>query len=405
MSCIHTALLLNKASTKKMVIALDNGDSSERRDPPSRSSPFEKVSNKHFYVLGAIVFCYFQLNTPLTSQVIVNNYAESDGPDALLHKRFDTYYRDYRYVEPAERRFSQVPLPQCGVRPDFVKWFDQKMEERSRLSEDQIIYKTFFKDSPKKLLAHGTTKGIGTYIELGAFDGVTESNSRFFDACLGWDGLLIEGNPLVYLQTIGTRPFSHRISYAPSCKEANSTVRFHTVEWTNGGLEGSAKTYDGKKVPHVDVPCGPLAPVIEDVFRSTAGIVTGGSNGNVTKFGATKPTVNFFSLDVEGAELLVLDTIDFQAVHIDILMSENTNADCKANDICEVREKVRAKMKAEGYTLYDDMVRFSDVFVHPQSPFQPSEYNKVGAPKSATTANHSATTADDDNSDSKFSTA
>ena len=33
----------------------------------------------------------------------------------------------------------------------------------------------------------------GTIVELGAYNGIQESNSRFYDLCLGWASLLIEG--------------------------------------------------------------------------------------------------------------------------------------------------------------------------------------------------------------------
>ena len=59
---------------------------------------------------------------------------------------------------------------------------------------------------------------------------------------------------------------------------------------------------------NVTVPCGPLGPVIEHVFGGKLDL---------------PPRVNFFSLDVEGAEKLVLDTIDFSRVQIDILMDDS----------------------------------------------------------------------------------
>jgi hypothetical protein len=60
-------------------------------------------------------------------------------------------------------------------------------------------------DRSKEWLTHDKAN-IGTYIELGAYDGVQERNTRFFDGCLGWDGLLLEANPRIYQRTMGTRP-------------------------------------------------------------------------------------------------------------------------------------------------------------------------------------------------------
>ena len=38
----------------------------------------------------------------------------------------------------------------------------------------------------------------GSFLEIGALDGVTFSNSIFYEECLGWQGLLIEGNEVNY---------------------------------------------------------------------------------------------------------------------------------------------------------------------------------------------------------------
>ena len=73
--------------------------------------------------------------------------------------------------------------------------------------------------------------------------------------------------------------------------------------------------------------------------------------------------VNFFSLDVEGAEKLVLDTIDFSRVQIDILMIEVENSFCKTD--CEVRKQVRKKMADAGYEKHEGIVQASDVYIHP----------------------------------------
>merc|ERR1712194_191261 len=255
-----------------------------------------------------------------------------------------------------EDHHLRVPIKKCGAGPDYAPWFGLPMEERSRENADKIIYELFFKNKQ-------TFNGSGTYVELGAFNGVKESNSRFFDDCLGWKGLLLEGNPMIYQRTIENRPFAHKMSFAPSCSASyeavNKTVPFHRVLWTNGGMAGLAEAYDnGSSKNIVEVPCGPLSPVLEDIFSDN-------HRGN-TQF---LPTLDFFSLDVEGAEFLVLSTIDFQAIRIHVLMIEVSNSFCKDDD-CRVRKQVRAKMASEAYKRYTGLIDFSDLYVHPESPFQ-----------------------------------
>eukprot|EP00797_Seminavis_robusta_P011913 Sro190_g082010.1 n/a (206) ;mRNA; f:89764-90381 len=193
----------------------------------------------------------------------------------------------------------------------------------------------------------------GTYVELGAFDGSTDSNTRFFDRCLGWKGLLIEGNLASFDKMKEARPSAHKMSFAPTCSAeyemVNKSVEFYKYPLTNSGQKGKAIiTYEGK--PTVPVPCGPLGPVLEDMFP-------GGQR------------INFFSLDVEGSEALVLRTIDFERVHIDVLMVEVENAHC-LDDNCAVRQEVRSIMEQVGYKRYERIVRASDVYVRRGSEFE-----------------------------------
>lgn len=63
--------------------------------------------------------------------------------------------------------------------------------------EDKILHQVF-KDNP------------GFYVEVGAVDGVFLSNTYFFDK-LGWSGICIEPNPVMFEKLIVNRPKSIRI--------------------------------------------------------------------------------------------------------------------------------------------------------------------------------------------------
>jgi hypothetical protein len=256
--------------------------------------------------------------------------------------RMNKYINKYNYAPPTSHIVRSLEH-QCGDGPDFEGFFNLSFKKRSRLNEDKTLYNKLFKNVDD-------ASNAGTYIELGAFDGSQEANTRFFDVCLGWKGLLIEGNPENFQKVIQARPNAHRMSFAPSCsaeyEAVNETVPFYRYPMTNVGLVGKALTYTGK--PTVDVPCGPLTPVLQDVFEGER--------------------ISLFVLDVEGSESLVLDTIDFEAVMIEVMMIEVTNNHC--GDVCPAREEIRAKMKAAGYQKYEGVVHASDVYVHPRSRYQ-----------------------------------
>lgn len=72
---------------------------------------------------------------------------------------------------------------------------------------------------------------------------------------------------------------------------------------------------------------------------------------------------------MEGAEALVLNTIDFEKIRIDVAMIEVENSFCERNEPCEVRDQVRKIMKEAGFIQKYGVVRRSDVWVHPDSPY------------------------------------
>lgn len=254
----------------------------------------------------------------------------------------------YQYHPPTPRTTSSNSSAVCGVGPAFEQYFnDQTIEiHRSVNNEDKMMYATIFQQA----MAENPQKRY-TYIELGAFDGLTESNTRFFDVCLGWDGLLIEGNPVKFPLLVQNRPNAHRLNFAPGCSvdSINETIPFHSVDWTNGGLAGYAKDYPENE--HiVQVPCGSLTPVLLELAPSG---------------------IDFFSLDVEGSEPLILSNIDFMKVHIDILIVESWNAHCPAEpSICDSRTKTRTILKNAGFVLYSQIIEKSDLFVHPESIYR-----------------------------------
>jgi hypothetical protein len=199
-------------------------------------------------------------------------------------------------------------------------------------------------------------------VELGAFNGKRESNTRFFDLCLHWDGLLIEANPLKYPKLLENRPHAHCLNYAPSCRndddepnkgDADSTtmrmIPFHSVAFTNAAQADVPNHYDNTTL--VQVPCDEVTPPLLDIL-----------DGYVT----------LFSLDVEGAENQVLRTVDFSKVHVDIWMVETVNQFCQREEPCESRDESRAILHRAGYMGFQDVVYGSDIFVLPSS-----EYHKI----------------------------
>jgi hypothetical protein len=81
------------------------------------------------------------------------------------------------------------------------------------------------------------TDGRRTFLEIGAFDGVTESNTSIMERCLGWRGVLVEPNPRAFdaLKAAG-RTHSTLVH---ACVEINQCVGSISRRWR--GRAGSVE--------------------------------------------------------------------------------------------------------------------------------------------------------------------
>lgn len=316
------------------------------------------MRSKLTLLLAVLVFGYSLvtlLSIP-TASLTAAQTATQQAPHAI-HQSLHTFHekevksispsqrRDarYRYHPPNPRALQETPLDECGRAPAFGAFFQQNMTRRSSRGEDRAIYRRFF------LNTKGDTHNF-TYVELGGFNGMEESNTRFFDACLGWDGVLIEANPATFPQLVENRPHAHRYSYAASCPaDHNEPIVFATTPYSNAPQLGTPAGNDWRRkhprATAVRVPCGSLNAALEKL------------GGRVT----------FLSLDVEGAEADVVRHIDFEAVFIDIIMAENFNQYCLED--CESREVTQQILQEQGYLLYEYEIDKSDLYVHKDSPF------------------------------------
>merc|ERR1711933_712431 len=123
--------------------------------------------------------------------------------------------------------------------------------------------------------------------------GIHESNTIFLERCLHWRGIMIEAHPVIFERMMRNRPGLVGIGSAVCDKHFEAPFLDDNL-W-GGYLEHFA----GENT--VAVPCGPLAEYLRML--------------NIKQ-------IHFFSLDVEGAEHLVLDSISSDVVAVDVMVVE-----------------------------------------------------------------------------------
>ena len=82
---------------------------------------------------------------------------------------------------------------------------------------DRFIFERYFRD----------TGIMGTFVECGAFDGLTECSCNFFEETMGWSGYNLEPVPWIFEKLKANRPNSRNLNFGLS--ETTGVVKFQSV--------------------------------------------------------------------------------------------------------------------------------------------------------------------------------
>jgi FkbM family methyltransferase len=148
----------------------------------------------------------------------------------------------------------------------------------------------------------------GLYVEVGAYDGVTFSNTYFLDA-LGWEGVLVEPAPDQAEACRRSRPHSRVVQAA--CGQGGGRIRFKVAK---GGVGIGTLSYMGDDPEHehrIAREGGTIEEV--EVPLLTLDEVIGNSIGKI----------DLLSIDVEGAELQVLESGNLTALSPELIVLED----------------------------------------------------------------------------------
>ena len=158
-------------------------------------------------------------------------------------------------------------------------------------------------DIDRKLEEYLTHRN-GFFIEVGANNGFSQSNTYYFERFRGWTGILIEGIPELYHQCVLERPKSRVFNCALVSDDFPEP--YVTMKYANlmSIVKGALKSEDADEnhvrkgseiqknvVPYeVEVPARTLTSILDE---------------------CKVKEIDFLSLDVEGFELNVLQGLDF----------------------------------------------------------------------------------------------
>ncbi len=169
------------------------------------------------------------------------------------------------------------------------------------------------------------------FLDVGAYDGRYYSNTWVFEKDLNWKGICIEPNPSIFEKLKTNR----ECRVLNCCISDNvGTVKFLSVEGYGEMLSGVIKFFDDNHHDRID-------RIIEEFGGSKAVIEIPSIplKDIFDKYSIT--TIDYCNIDVEGGEMIVLNSIDFSQISIKVFTVENNN---------RTRE-VREFLGPKGYSL------------------------------------------------------
>ncbi len=150
-------------------------------------------------------------------------------------------------------------------------------------------------------------KTRGFFVEVGAYNGQDYSNSLFFERFRGWTGLLIEANPQLYQKILWSERKSYSIECCLSLGNQTEKVVFH-LSGVGSQIVTETKHINYNKT--IIAQCFHLYSILLAVGRTH---------------------IDYFSLDIEGQELLVLHTLPFDKLTINVIGVAYRVTDNKGN--------------------------------------------------------------------------
>jgi len=212
-------------------------------------------------------------------------------PDMMRSKRYNENDLIFTYdVQLIDYIRSEITPPSPAESRQLLR---PHRKDRSQFGQSKFVDK----------LLSGLHRGF--FVECGAADGEKYSNSLFFELERNWTGILIEANPDYHSRILNKKRHAYVLQACLSTEKRPMKLGMQPAGVLGGlvnTMHRSHLHYIGRKRKReITVNCFPLNAIMTAI--------------NVTH-------VDYLSLDVEGAELEILRTIQWTQLKIDVITVE-----------------------------------------------------------------------------------
>lgn len=182
----------------------------------------------------------------------------------------------------------------------------------SHEGQDAFVHRHFFSDRSGPNQTDPNRTG-GVFLDIGAYDGVAWSNTLFFERELGWSGLCVEASPTRFAALARNRP-GRNLNIALADREG--TAEFLDIIDGPAMMGGLSETFTPGQRAFVETLIHDKRLITVPVRRL---------DNVLAEHGITH--VDYCSIDTEGAERKIVESIDFTRVTIDVFSLESAQED------------------------------------------------------------------------------
>ncbi len=180
--------------------------------------------------------------------------------------------------------------------------FAEEKKFYSQYQQDQYIYENFFKN-----------KQNGVFVDIGAHDGISLSNTYFFEKTMGWTGICVEPIPEVYNRLKNNR---NCLCVQGCIFDKRESVPFLKISGWAEMLSGIIENYDPHHVKRIQWEIDLNGGQSEVINVKCYNLMQLLLDNHIQH-------IDYLSIDTEGGELGILQSIDFSRIDIDVIEVEN----------------------------------------------------------------------------------
>ena len=213
-----------------------------------------------------------------------------------------------RVKNTIQQKINKYRYKYLAVSAEKPKYLQQQLTAEgycSQFGQDKWIIEKLFPDKKK-----------GFFVDIGANDGITLSNTYLLEK-IGWDGIVVEPIPSVFEKLVQNRK-SIAVNGCIAAKSGKEL--FRVIIGSAQMLSGLVGEYDSRHLERIkreiDSQKGEYNDIEINCYNFNELLESNGIN-----------QIDYLTIDIEGSEYKILNSIDFDRIHISVIGVENNYKD------------------------------------------------------------------------------